>query len=53
MYILDAAMGYAARIQEIAFGVSLIISALFLLEYKKYAETMEKQEMLDQFLKDQ
>ena len=50
MYLLETANELTARIQEIAFGLSIIISALFLLEYKKYSEEMERAEMIDNFL---
>ena len=50
MYLLETANELTARIQEIAFGLSIIISALFLLEYKKYSQEMERAEMIDNFL---
>jgi hypothetical protein len=52
MYLLEIANNLAERIQEIAFGLSLIISGLFLLEYKKYSEEQERAEMIDRFLND-
>ena len=50
MYLLETANELTARIQEIAFGLSIIISSLFLLEYKKYSQEMERAEMIDNFL---
>jgi hypothetical protein len=52
MYLIEMAGGLTEMVQEIAFGLSIVISGLFLLEYKKYAEEMERTEMIDQFLKD-
>jgi hypothetical protein len=50
MYLLQIANDITARIQEIAFGLSIIISALFLLEYKRYTEEQERNEMIERFL---
>ncbi|MGZ3839754.1 MAG: hypothetical protein ACXVMS_14940 [Flavisolibacter sp.] len=50
MYFMEITSEFTARIQEIAFGLSIIISGLFLLEYKKFSEEQEKMEMIDQFL---
>jgi len=52
MYLLEVANEFTARVQEIAFGLSIIVSGLFLLEYKKYTEEQEKKDMLDRFLND-
>jgi hypothetical protein len=52
MYLLEIANEFTARIQEIAFGLSIIISGLFLLEYKRFSEEQEKAEMIDNFLND-
>lgn len=53
MFLLEMMSdGFTERVQEIAFGLSIIISGLFLLEYKKYSEAAEKRDMLDRFLKD-
>ena len=52
MFLLEMTDGFTERIQEIAFGLSIIISGLFLLEYRKYKEEKEKKDMLDRFLKD-
>ena len=52
MYLLEIASEITERIQEIAFGLSIIISGLFLLEYKKYTEEQERAEMIDSFLND-
>jgi hypothetical protein len=52
MILLEMTDVFTERIQEIAFGLSIIISGLFLLEYKKYTEAQEKKDMLDRFLKD-
>jgi hypothetical protein len=50
MYLLQIANDITARIQEIAFGLSIIISGLFLLEYKRYTEEQERNEMIERFL---
>ncbi len=52
MVILEIADNFTQVVQEIAFGLSLLISGLFFMEYKKYKEQQEKKEMLDQFLND-
>lgn len=52
MYLMEIASDFVARIQEVAFGLSIIISGLFLLEYKKYSEEQEKLDMIDSFLND-
>jgi len=52
MYLLEIATDLTERVQEIAFGLSIIISGLFLLEYKKYTQEQERNEMIDSFLKD-
>jgi hypothetical protein len=52
MILLEMADMFTERVQEIAFGLSIIISGLFLLEYKRYNEEQEKKDMLDRFLKD-
>ena len=52
MYLLEIANDLTARIQEIAFGLSIIISGLFLLEYKRFSEEQERAEMIDRFLND-
>lgn len=51
MHLLQIS-AYAERIQEVSFGLSLLIAALFLLEYKKYAAEIEREEMIDNFLND-
>ena len=52
MYLLEIANDLTARIQEIAFGLSIIISGLFLLEYKRFSEEQERAEMIERFLND-
>ena len=52
MYLIEIANDLAASMQEIAFGLSIIISGLFLLEYKRFSEEQERAEMIDNFLKD-
>lgn len=42
---------YAERIYEASFFLSLALSALFYVKYKKYTLQMQNEEMLDQFLK--
>ncbi len=50
MYLLEIANDFIASVQEIAFGLSLVISGLFLLEYKKFSEEQKRIEMIDRFL---
>ena len=52
MYLMEIAGDITERIQEIAFGLSIIISGLFLLEYKRFTQEQEKQDMIDSFLND-
>jgi hypothetical protein len=52
MYLIEITNEVTARVQEIAFGLSIIISGLFLMEYKKYTIEQERKDMLDQFLND-
>jgi hypothetical protein len=52
MVLLEMANGFTDRVQEIAFGLSILISALFVMEYKRYSEEDEKKDMIDNFLKD-
>jgi hypothetical protein len=52
MYLLQVANELIERIQEITFGLSIIICGLFLMEYKKYMEEQERAEMIDSFLND-
>ncbi|MBA2746611.1 MAG: hypothetical protein H0U44_10330 [Flavisolibacter sp.] len=52
MILLEMTDGLTECVQEVAFGLSLVISGLFLFEYKKFREAEEKKEMLDQFLND-
>lgn len=52
MYLIEIANNLASRVQEIAFGLSIIISGLFLLEYKKFTEEQERNEMIERFLND-
>ncbi len=43
---------FAERVYEISFLMGIVIIVLFYFEYKKCAVEIEKQEMLDSFLKD-
>ena len=52
MYLMEIANDLTALVQEVAFGLSVIISGLFLLEYKKYSEEQERADMIDSFLND-
>lgn len=42
---------FAERIYEGSFLLSLAISALFYVKYKKYSMQMQKDDMIDQLLK--
>ena len=53
MILLEMTNDFMERVQEIAFGLSIIISGAFLMEYKKYSEEKKKKDMLDGFLNDQ
>jgi hypothetical protein len=52
MMFLEMANGFTERVQEIAFGLSILISALFIIEYRRCSEEDEKKDMIDNFLKD-
>jgi hypothetical protein len=52
MILLEMANGLTDKVQEIAFGLSILISALFIIEYKRYSEEDEKKDMIDNFLND-
>jgi hypothetical protein len=52
MILLELANGFTDKVQEIAFGLSILISALFIMEYKRYSEEDEKKDMIDNFLND-
>ena len=52
MELLQVAVGFEERINEIAFLLSIFVTALFYAEYKKYNYELEKEEMLDNFLQD-
>ena len=43
---------FAERVYEISFFMGILITVLFYFEYKKCTVEIEKQEMLDHFLKD-
>lgn len=52
MYIMETATHLAANVQEIALGLSIIITGMFLLEYRKLAEQQNREQMIDRFLND-
>ena len=52
MQVLQMAGEFTTQVQEIAFGLSLLITGLFCVEYRRYHEQQKRQDMLDRFLKD-
>lgn len=52
MDLLQATELFVTRADEIAFILSLIVTGLFYSEYRKYQQQVEREEMLDNFLKD-
>ena len=52
MELLNTSNLFADRVNEFSFLIGIIVTVLFYLEYKKCEVEIEKQEMLDQFLKD-
>jgi uncharacterized membrane protein len=50
MTLLEMPNQIADRIYEASFFLSLAISALFYMKYKKYSLQMQKEEMIDNFL---
>lgn len=51
MMLLEMTNQFAERIYEGSFLLSLAISALFYVKYKKYSMQMQKDDMIDQLLK--
>lgn len=51
MVLLEMTNQFAERIYEASLVLSLAISALFYVKYKKYSLQMQNEEMIDQFLK--
>jgi hypothetical protein len=52
MDLLQASELFLTRADEVAFILSLVVTGLFYTEYKKYKQQVEREEMLDNFLKD-
>jgi hypothetical protein len=52
MYLLITAEGYIEAFNGAAFLLSLFVIGLFYPAYQKCMEQIEKEEMLEQFLKD-
>ena len=50
MELLKMNNQFADRIYEASFFLSLAISALFYMKYRKYSLEMQKEEMIDNFL---
>jgi hypothetical protein len=51
MVLLEMTNQLAERIYEGSFILSLALSALFIVKYRKYSMEMQKEDMIDQFLK--
>lgn len=51
MVLLEVTNQFAARIYEASFLLSIAVSALFYVKYKKYSMQMQNDDMIDQFLK--
>jgi hypothetical protein len=52
MQVLQMAGELTIRVQELTFCISLVVTGLFLHEYKRYEQEQKKQDMLDRFLSD-
>jgi hypothetical protein len=52
MQILQLAGEISLRAQDIAFGLSLIITSLFLAACKYYEQQQKEADLMEQFLKD-
>ena len=50
MELLEMTNQFADRIYEASFFLSLALSALFYMKYRKYSLQMQKEEMIDNFL---
>ena len=50
MYLIETAALQVASAQEIAFGLSIILLGMFLLEYKKLSEEEIRNETIENFL---
>lgn len=50
MMLLEMTNQLAERIYEGSFLLSIAISALFYVKYRKYSMQMQKEDMIDQFL---
>lgn len=51
MVILEMTNQFAERIYEGSFFLSIALSALFYVKYRKYSMELQKEDMIDQFLK--
>lgn len=51
MMLLEMTNQFAERIYEASFLLSIAISALFYVKYKKYSVQMQNEDMIDGFLK--
>lgn len=52
MYLLNTSDVFADYVNEVSFLLGIITTIVFYIEYKKCAAEADKEEMLDQFLKD-
>ena len=52
MQLIEWTGEFTLRAQELAFLFSLVITGLFLSEYRRYEEEQKKQDILDHFLND-
>jgi len=52
MELLNTHNLFADRVNELSFLLGIIVTIIFYIEYKKCAAEIEKQDMLDHFLKD-
>lgn len=52
MELLNTQNLFAERIYEFSFLMGIIVTIVFYIEYKKCAVEIEKEEMLDRFLKE-
>lgn len=52
MHPLQITYNFTELVQLLSAFIAIIIALYFRVAYKKYTEQMERQKMLDQFLKD-
>ncbi len=51
MYLMQIVNDLVVRANEVSLFLGLTVSGLFYAQYKKYNEQLEREEMIDNFLK--